>query len=419
MCAGPVEPEWVVAEGGCGIDREGLVTCNTRDCSLDGCPPYLPPPDTFVQLSGGDATCGLLRDRTVRCFDANGSRAPVPGEFLQVSTSMLDRYRSGLASACGVRVDGSLVCWGEGVLATTPPPEGRFTEVQVGLVHACARAVDGALTCWGHDILGASVPPTTRRYRGVAVGRHSGCAIREDGGLDCFGDVLNGDRGFEGVVDVVDVDVGWAGNACWVTGAGELGCTNDRPPSDTFESVSVGWRHQCGITTDHALRCWSSHATFDGGCYAGPGACGRDPLPIEGRFVEVSAGAQHTCARSEDGEVLCFGARDTAAWLSNPTESLTNLDTEPSGGVQGWSCGLNAEGFARCWGAREVEVPSESLTSLTVGRGVCGLREDGTLACSTAFPAPAGTFVDVSLSATFACGVRTGGVLTCWGGMRR
>ncbi|MEZ4252861.1 MAG: RCC1 domain-containing protein, partial [Polyangiales bacterium] len=115
--------------------------------------------------------------------------------------------------------------------------------------------------------------------------------------------------------------------------------------------MSVGWRHQCGITTDHALRCWSSHATFDGGCYAGPGACGRDPLPIEGRFVEVSAGAQHTCARSEDGEVLCFGARDTAAWLSNPTESLTNLDTEPSGGVQGWSCGLNAEGFARCWGA--------------------------------------------------------------------
>ncbi|MCB9604481.1 MAG: hypothetical protein H6720_29525 [Sandaracinus sp.] len=125
--------------------------------------------------------------------------------------------------------------------------------------------------------------------------------------------MLNGDRGFEGVVDVVDVDVGWAGNTCWVTASGDAGCTNDRPPSETFESVSVGWLHQCGITTDHALRCWSSHATFDGGCHAGPGACGRDPLPIEGRFVEVSAGAQHTCARSEDGEVLCFGARDTAA----------------------------------------------------------------------------------------------------------
>ncbi len=75
---------------------------------------------------------------------------------------------------------------------------------------------------------------------------------------------------------------------------------------------------------------------------------------------------------------------------------------------RGFGCGLQAGGDVACWGGRS------SLFCVEVGDGQAECTEEN-LAASAA---PAGKFVAVDAGSNFACGVRVGGVLECWGRLR-
>ena len=75
---------------------------------------------------------------------------------------------------------------------------------------------------------------------------------------------------------------------------------------------------------------------------------------------------------------------------------------------RGFGCGLQAGGDVACWGGRS------SLFCVEVGNGQAECTEEN-LAASAA---PAGKFVAVDAGSNFACGVRVGGVLECWGRLR-
>ena len=53
--------------------------------------------------------------------------------------------------ACGVRVGGRLVCWGEAPSALVTSPRGKFIDVAVAEDHVCAVRAGRALACWGYD----------------------------------------------------------------------------------------------------------------------------------------------------------------------------------------------------------------------------------------------------------------------------
>src|ERR1043166_5413605 len=66
--------------------------------------------------------------------------------FSLTAGSIAPMIASGNEQSCGVRSDGSVVCWGSQaqVPATLPPA----TQVSVESLAACARHVDGGASCW-------------------------------------------------------------------------------------------------------------------------------------------------------------------------------------------------------------------------------------------------------------------------------
>lgn len=59
--------------------------------------------------------------------------------------------------SCGVKNDGSVVCWGAGSGASYTP--GTFTQVSSGANHNCGLKFDGSITCWGSNTSGQSTAP--------------------------------------------------------------------------------------------------------------------------------------------------------------------------------------------------------------------------------------------------------------------
>jgi hypothetical protein len=61
---------------------------------------------------------------------------------------------AGETHACGIKLDGSLACWGVGLaagqgadLGAVPP--GKFKQVSTGANFACAITQSGQQKCWG------------------------------------------------------------------------------------------------------------------------------------------------------------------------------------------------------------------------------------------------------------------------------
>ena len=92
-------------------------------------------------------------DGTVRCWGEeryHGSHvSPENERFTMISI--------GSEQACGVRVDGSVLCWGD--RARDIPSNYRFSSVSTYSGHTCGLLLDGSIACWGTDHNGQTSPP--------------------------------------------------------------------------------------------------------------------------------------------------------------------------------------------------------------------------------------------------------------------
>lgn len=111
-----------------------------------------PPSGTFTEVSAGnDHTCGLRTDGTVVCWGHNGSG------LLMVPSGTFTHVSAGNTHTCGLRPDGTLACWGYNTNEQATPPSGTFTEVSGGVVHTCGVRTDGTVACWGAAVPSRSV----------------------------------------------------------------------------------------------------------------------------------------------------------------------------------------------------------------------------------------------------------------------
>lgn len=96
---------------------------------------------------------------------------------------------SGRSFTCGLRADGSPVCWGEdlGSGAASPPEDERFVAISSGGFHACGLRADGSPVCWGGRGLGAALPPEGERFVAISSGGSHTCGLRADGVPVCWG----------------------------------------------------------------------------------------------------------------------------------------------------------------------------------------------------------------------------------------
>lgn len=224
--------------------------------------------------------------------------------------------------------------------------------------HSCALTAGGAVWCWGDDgqgELGNGVIGTNSPVPVAVVGLSSGVVAVVAGGQHTCAITTSG------------------GVKCWgYNASGELGdgTTTDRPtPVDVIGlpapvvALGAGNGHTCAVTQVGALLCWG--ANDYGQLGNGSTTQGMTPVAVAGMssgVVAVAAGDLHTCALSATGSVSCWGWNDYGQTgtqangggshvpVSVPGVSTKVVDLVAAGDH---TCALSSDVGVQCWGNEE------------------------------------------------------------------
>jgi alpha-tubulin suppressor-like RCC1 family protein len=296
---------------------------------------------------------------------------PVVGDLTFASISV------GGWHACGLTTDQSVFCWGLGL-------QRQLGQSGSSDVQTCELSAERVTPCATTPTAVSGVPP----FRAVYAGGLHTCALTPNGTAYCWG----GDR------------YGQLGDGGGVTAHG-------LPPTPvagnlTFASLSAGFRHVCGLTTDGKAYCWGYN--YHGQLGDGSNVNRDVPVPVAGdlTFMSLSALVGHTCGLTTTGDAYCWGD-NYYGQLGDGSQSARYVPTAVLGGPftsllagEFHTCGVAETGAAYCWGAnwngRLGSGPGPSRTEPAVVAG--GF-----------------TFAAITVSTTHSCGVTTSGVAYCWG----
>ena len=141
--------------------------------------------------------------------------------------------------------------------------------------------------------------------------------------------------------------------------------TND--PQSAIGRIAAGADHTCAITNDNAVWCWGSNASRQLGVSAASVSTWTSApvrsmaLPNARIPVEVVAGSHHTCVRASDGTVWCWGVNGFGQ-LGNggggtsaiPQQAqLPALAAHLAAGGAS-TCAVLVDDSLHCWGANDV-----------------------------------------------------------------
>lgn len=139
--------------------------------------------------------------------------------------------------------------------------------------------------------------------------------------------------------------------------------------------VAAGWYHTCAINTDNKLYCWGKNdngqlgdGTNCEGSYDDNCADKYVPTKIgDDSWQKISAGGDHTCGIKSDGKLYCWGNNNSgqlgdgtagtsedwyAANKSVPTKIGDDTWIDISAG-QDHTCGIKADSKLYCWGRNQ------------------------------------------------------------------
>ncbi|HWB69674.1 MAG TPA: Ig-like domain-containing protein, partial [Solirubrobacterales bacterium] len=246
--------------------------------------------------------------------------------------------------SCAIRGNGNLYCWGSGAWGAlgygssstvgevdTPAEVGPVnlgpgrTAVAVATENrnTCVILDNGTVKCWGLGQWGAngsgnteqlgdnetpaSIPPVNlgagRTAVQIAGGGEHFCAILDNGTVRCWGTGGQGELGYGNPETIGDNET-----------PGSVGPV-DLGAGRTAVAISAGADHTCAILDNGQLRCWGHNTSgqlgIEGGPYIGdnetPGSVPAVDLGGGHTAVAVSAGDADTCAILDNGGVKCWG----------------------------------------------------------------------------------------------------------------
>ena len=277
----------------------------------------------------------------------------------------LAEISSGNNHVCGIKQDGSPVCWGFSVkyhkhgpqYGQHQPPKGqKFTQISSGLFHTCALRMDGSPLCWGHDRFGESTPPPGEIFTDISSSQSHTCALKPDGTPVCWGENEHGQSSPPPSETFTTIQSGGLHNCalrqdgtpvCWGVGPEHRGSNNgqaDPPRGEKFTAITAGGSHSCGLKKDGSPVCWGNDDK------------GQATVPNTDPLMAISAGRSHTCALRQDGSPVCWGG-DKSGWTAGKSDPPTH-DTfvAVSSGID-HTCALRQDGTPVCWGAYERNLP--------------------------------------------------------------
>ena len=237
-------------------------------------------------------------------------------------------------------------------LQSQPVPLSEVEAISAGGSHSCAADRDQGVRCWGYNFL-AQLGDGTRRDRVLPV------AV----------------QGLQGHI----------------------------------QALSAGQDHSCALLDDGGLRCWGMNVygqLGDGGIELGLSAV--TPQGLDSGIRALAAGADHTCALTTAGNVLCWGA-NYAGQLGDgsgqdrltPT-AVSGLDSgvRAIGVGQRHSCAVLDSGGIKCWGFNFAgQLGDGSNQDRLAPVDVVGINDA----------------LAVAGGERHSCALRSGGGVSCWG----
>ena len=215
----------------CGIKTDHTVVCWGNSLYNQ----TKAPPGQFHQVSvGGDFVCGLRVDSTIACWGTGSRYFVQPGLYTALSSGS-DYY-------CALTYDQHPSCIGNtNLVASTTPTGDQFTLISSGLYAPCGIRTDGTSVCWGGSL--APTPVPTGTFSGLSSASDSGnmCWIGTDGTLQCatsaygtFAPAPPSGGAFSAV------SMGYA-HACGVPTTGGVVCWGDDSAGETYPTIIAAW----------------------------------------------------------------------------------------------------------------------------------------------------------------------------------
>jgi len=347
-------------------------------------------------------------------LDPTGKRAYVSNS-LSGTVSVVDTERNMVIGTVAVGGDAAGV---------SVHPDGTHVYVantqlnNVAVIDAASNAViatipvSGSPLAFGEFIGGRSPPPPAAPVPGparqVAAGSHHTCAVVAGGGVKCWGWNLHGQLGDGTVAD-------------------RSAPTDVSGLSEPVVAVAAGAAHACALSTAGGVKCWgwNSYGQLGDGSagkydWYSRSTVARDVVGLTSGVSAIAAGADHTCALTSTGSVLCWGGNDSGQ-LGDGTGNSRGTPKPVSGlpaGIAGIAAGtgvsaaITGDGRLKYWGR-------ERVVAACPGGPVCLPINQITTVPKDA-PVLPGAVAAVSLSDPFigdTCVLLLGGRVMCWGGM--
>lgn len=334
--------------------------------------------DDPIRLFGspnGPLQVAILGDHRVRLWGTGGS--DLTGRSLQSTPTVYaplaqtEQVVSGFWHACALLVDGTVQCWGRGVMprqAATPRPTvvaglEHVTHLAAGLYHTCAVLSDATVRCWGNNGNGAlGTGDTTNHAEPVAVaglasvadiaaGSAASCAVLTDKTVRCWGQLPSGAE-----------TAGRFARQAVTSPQPIAGLANVR-------GIAMGSGFACALQEDGHVSCWGDNASGQLGDGTTTGRL--TPTAVSGvsNAVKIVAGQSFACALDATGSISCWG--DTEGALGGPPRTPRPTPNSiagigPSVDVAATMrdvCALQATGEIRCWGANAVGTVGDGTTT--------------------------------------------------------
>ncbi len=222
----------------------------------------------------------------------------------------------------------------------------------------------------------------------------------------------------------------WGQNADGEIGDGTQRNANARHPvmgvGDLADVASVGLGQftTCACRRDGTAWCWGRNLEGELGTGA-PSATSTTPVQVPGiaDCVQITGGANHTCARHADGSVSCWGS-NASGQLGQLAANVTTTCTESSGAKlpcllspaqvpnlanvadigagEQYTCVRKTDKTVACWGDNtQGQLGDGTKTARSAPAAVIGLGAD---------------IVELAVGRFFSCARHATGKVSCWGG---
>ncbi|HVW24904.1 MAG TPA: RHS repeat-associated core domain-containing protein [Polyangiaceae bacterium] len=254
---------------------------------------------------GGDTSCAILEDQSLRCWGDNGHY----------------EFGNGTTSDYGDKENQT------GPIPATSVGTGRYpVAVTVGIAHVCVLLDNNKVKCWGQNQFGQTGIGSTATYQktvptntlmasadvvtSVVAGGFHTCALLNMGDIKCWGKNDQGQLGLDNT-STIGLDSTPIARVMFSLGAPAL-------------SLAMGYNHSCALFAAGGVRCWGYNGYGQcgiqtlGGSNTGVGAIGDAAGEMEELTSNISLGTgaspigvatseYKSCALLEDGRIKCWG----------------------------------------------------------------------------------------------------------------